>query len=447
MSKFSLIYKCRLIEALGELKSSGLFGAAGSALKTALIESIAVLYGVGALDLHNYALLDADFLREPAYPSGCSVGGGITRLFFNLKDYKKHKNEIIEHNLRLIWSVFDITAEGSAAGYDSHGITLAALNLKTGATELVREKTSGDIDERGYITISNLLKKCPEIETGDALVLVTGAQTRAATQGDNMYSRANAHLHNERMTREIFNDAMNSEELERFRRAYPLVINRDGPFCVGHNGDVNSKIKWEKYFLNMGFETKADSDSKEIPRIIRIVYECLMAEEILKAEGRFLGWFMDTLFYNQVLSERAKFEIDGAAKIIGFEEQKRLVTETAEKAAFSLGTARLRRVEGHGVMFGGGQTYISRRSHVHIRIRDPHQYHRRKRRRDTGYDDHARSEVGRDVFIPRRDRSHHTRKIRLIAFEYAQPDQKIRQRKTGRNSRGLYHQRREDTRA
>jgi hypothetical protein len=329
MSKFSLIYKCRLIEALGELKSSGLFGAAGSALKTALIESIAVLYGVGALDLHNYALLEGDFLREPAYPSGCSVGGGITRLFFNLKDYKKYKNEIIEHNLRLIWSVFDITAEGSAAGYDSHGITLAALNLKTGATELVREKTSGDIDERGYITISNILKKCPEIETGEALVLVTGAQTRAATQGDNMYSRANAHLHNERMTREIFNDAMSSEELERFRRAYPLVINRDGPFCVGHNGDVNSKIKWEKYFLNMGFETKADSDSKEIPRIIRIVYECLMAEEILKAEGRFLGWFMDTLFYNQVLSERAKFEIDGAAKIIGFEEQKRLITSTA----------------------------------------------------------------------------------------------------------------------
>lgn len=329
MSQFSLAYKCRLMEALGELKTSALFGAAGSALKTALIESFALLYGVGAADLHNYMLIEEGFLAEPAYPSGCSVGGGVTRIFFNLRDYKKYRNEIIEHNLRLIWSVFDITAEGSAAGYDSHGITLAALNLKTGVTELVREKTSGDIDERGYITISNILKKCPEIETGEALVLVTGAQTRAATQGDNMYSRANAHLHNERMTREIFGDAMTPEELERFRKAFPLVTDRDGPFSVGHNGDVNSKIKWEKYFLNMGFETKADSDSKEIPRIIRMAYECLAAEEILKAEGRFIGWFMDTLFYNQVLGERAKFEFDGVSKMIGFDEQKKLVNETA----------------------------------------------------------------------------------------------------------------------
>ncbi|HOD39686.1 MAG TPA: hypothetical protein PKL57_03950 [Candidatus Wallbacteria bacterium] len=331
MSKFSLIYKCRLIEALGELKKSGLFAAGGASLKTALINSFALIYGVRNIDLHNFMLAEGDFLEIPAYPSGCSVGGGITRIFFNLKDYKKHKNEIIEHNLRLIWSVFDITAEGSAAGYDSHGITLAALNLKTGAVDLVREKTSGDIDERGYITINNILKKCPEIETGDALVLVTGAQTRAATQGDNMYSRANAHLHNEKMTREIFGDIMSAAELEKFRKAYPLVVDRQGPFSVGHNGDVNSRIKWEKFFLNMGFETKADSDSKEIPRIIRIVYECLMAEEILKAHGRFTGWLMDILFQNQVLSHRAKFEEDGVSRMLTIEEQKRVIIETASK--------------------------------------------------------------------------------------------------------------------
>ena len=331
MSKFSLMYKCRLIEALGSLKAAGLFNAVAGSLRAALINSFAFIYYIDPIDLHNYIMLETSFLDTPLYPSGCSVGGGITKIFFPLKDYKKYKNEIIEHNLRLIWSVFDITAEGSAAGYDSHGMTLAVLDLKSGATFLVGDKTSGDIDERGHITISNILKKCPGIETGEALVLVTGAQTRAATQGDNMYSRANAHLHTEQMTREIFSDAMSQQELEKFRGAYPLVINRDGPFSVGHNGDVNSKIKWEKFFLNMGFESKADSDSKEIPRIIRMAYECLAAEEILKADGRFLAWFADILFYNQVLCERAKLDVNGVSVMLDFEEQKHVIIETASK--------------------------------------------------------------------------------------------------------------------
>jgi len=303
MPGFSLFYISRLSAALGELLKNPLWDAAGAALRAALYDSTASLHGVSRADLENYHIVGGGFLSAPRYPSGCSVGGGITRLFFNLKDYKKYKNEIIEHNLRLIWSVFDITAEGSAAGYDSHGMTLAVLFLATGKVELVREKTSGDIDERGYITIGNIFNKCPEIEKGEALVLVTGAQTRAATQGDNMYSRANAHLHSEKMTREIFSEVMTSEEIEKFRHEYKLIANNEGPFSVGHNGDVNSKIKWEKFFLDIGFESEADSDSKEIPRIIRIVYECLMADRILKTGSRFLEWLVSTLHSEHVLAD------------------------------------------------------------------------------------------------------------------------------------------------
>ncbi len=331
MKKFTAFYKMRLAEAIKNLGSNPLFMVAPSALRAALFDSAAALFGVESIDIHNYYVMGEVFLESPSYPAGCSVGGGITRLFFNLKDYKKYRNEIIEHNLKLIWSVFDITAEGSAAGYDSHGITLAVLYLTTGKVELVREKTSGDIDERGHITISNIFKKCPEIERGEALVLVTGAQTRAATQGDNMYSRANAHLHSDKMTREIFHDVMTTEELERFRKEYKLLVGREGPFSVGHNGDVNSKIKWEKFFLDIGFESEADSDSKEIPRIIRIVYECLMAERVLGEESRFLDWLVSSLHYNKVLGDSAKFEVNGESRILTFDEQKEMILETAHK--------------------------------------------------------------------------------------------------------------------
>lgn len=328
---FHISYASRLSAALGALVNDPLWGAAGSALRSVLYDSAAALYGVSRVDLENYHFTGEGFISAPAYPSGCSVGGGICRLFFSLKDYKKYRNEIIEHNLRLIWSVFDITAEGSAAGYDSHGMTLAVLHLATGAVELVREKTSGDIDERGHITISNIFKKCPEIEKGEALVVVTGAQTRAATQGDNMYSRANAHLHSDKMTREIFADVMTAEELEKFRGEFKLVVNREGPFSVGHNGDVNSKIKWEKFFLDNGFESDADSDSKEIPRIIRLVYECLQADRILKSGSRFVEWLVSALHDGRVLPDEAKFEVGGASAMLGIDAQKSLVVETVEK--------------------------------------------------------------------------------------------------------------------
>ena len=329
MADFTLLYKNRLACALKSLNANALFAAAKKSLKAHILRSVAIIEGVAETDLHNYFLSGEEFLHSPSYPAGCSVGGGIARIFVELKDYKKYKNEIIEHNLRLIWSVFDITAEGSAAGYDSHGMSLAVLYLKTGAVELVCEKTSGDIDERGYITIGNLLRRCPEIEAGEALVLVTGAQTRAATQGDNMYSRANAHLHSEKMTREIFNEVLSVEELEKFRKQHPLLINHEGMFSVGHNGDVNSKIKWEKFFLDMGFETKADSDSKEIPRIIRIVYECLLADQILKNKNKCLQWLLDSFRYKGVLNEQAKFDSGGVSKMIDFAEQKKLIVGTA----------------------------------------------------------------------------------------------------------------------
>lgn len=323
-----LDYQKKLKSALEYLINDPLYKKAPSILKAFLFDSAAKLYDISAIDLQNYAAAGERFLESPSYPSGCSVGGGISRLFFNLKNYKKFKNEIIEHNLRLIWSVFDITAEGSAAGYDSHGMTLAVLYLETGKVELVREKTSGDIDERGYITISNIFKKCPEIEKGEALVLVTGAQTRAATQGDNMYSRANAHLHSDKMTREIFMEIMTGEELEKFRSAYPLIAGCEGPFSVGHNGDVNSKIKWEKFFLDIGFESPADSDSKEIPRIIRIVYECIMADQILKTETRFIEWLLKMLYKQKVLNDNAKFEVNGQQRFLNFDEQKEVIIAT-----------------------------------------------------------------------------------------------------------------------
>src|SRR5205823_647410 len=116
------------------------------------------------------------------------------------------REAVAEHNRRFLRAVVDITSEGSAAGYDSHGVSLSVLDLESGKVEITGAKTSGDIDERGYITVANLLRRLPGLEAGTSLILVAGAQTRAATQGDNMYSSANAHLHTERMTREVLSE-------------------------------------------------------------------------------------------------------------------------------------------------------------------------------------------------------------------------------------------------
>ncbi len=311
-------------------------------LRGCALQQAADLFDVPRFMLENYLVsspvepapvLEPDdsfgWLSYPAYPAGCSVGGAIAGIFGSLEEMRRDKPRIVEHNRHMIQTVLEITSEGSAAGYDSHGVSLVVLDLKTGDLELVQAKTSGDIDERGYMTINQLIKQRPEIETGEVMILVNGAQTRAATQGDNMYSRANAHLHYELMTREMFTDVMTEEERIRFREEYPLLINEMGPFNVGHNGDVNSKIKWERYFFDKGFTTEADCDSKEIPRLERSIYECLQADRVLGTEQRFLAWFVKDLKRYRVLSDEVVVEEQGIERRLVFKEQMEDVLEIA----------------------------------------------------------------------------------------------------------------------
>ncbi|MDP7420218.1 MAG: hypothetical protein QGH40_00005, partial [bacterium] len=306
-------------------------------IRLVLLRQALLLFKVPAALLENYLMCGTrrdgavfGWLSAPRYPAGCSVGGAIAAVFGSIEQLKREKTRIVEHNRHMLQTVLEITSEGSAAGYDSHGVTLAVLNLKTEKVELVQAKTSGDIDERGYLTVNQLLKKKPEIETGEVMILVTGAQTRAATQGDNMYSRANAHLHYEQMTGEVFHDIMTEEELSLFRSEYPLLLNEMGPFNVGHNGDINSKIKWERYFSEKGFETEADSDSKEIPRLERMIYECLQADRILKTGQRFIRWFVEDLKTHHVLSNEVTVEEHGEERHLFFHEQLEDVLRTSE---------------------------------------------------------------------------------------------------------------------
>ncbi|MBI2944484.1 MAG: hypothetical protein HYY25_09790 [Candidatus Wallbacteria bacterium] len=314
--------------AVSLLENDPLWPDAGPALAAALKASACHLAGCRLVDLDN-ALAWPDGIeawsRSPAYPLGCSVGGGVARI---PHDSSLGRERVVEHNRHFLRAVVDITSEGSAAGYDSHGISLSVLDLPTGRVELIGAKTSGDIDERGYITVAQLLKRIPGLELGTSLVLVAGAQTRAATQGDNMYSSANAHLHTERMTREVLGDALRPGELAKVRDSNPLVVGSEGPFHVGHNGDVNSKIRWERYFLEKGFQSDADSDSKEIPRLERLLYECLMADRVLGGD-RCLSWLVDDLGARRVLPDRSTLEERGHVVERAFPEQRQTLLALA----------------------------------------------------------------------------------------------------------------------
>lgn len=286
------------------------------ALRGPLAASAAELYGVLHLDLENFAWVfggDPAWLESPSWPAGCSVGGGVAA-YFALREGQDRPTprQVREHNRHLIHTVARITSEGSAAGYDSHGIVVSTLNLDSGEVRLLRARTPGDIDERGHLTIQELYRLEPGLEAGTHLALVTGAQTRAATQGDNMYSRANAHLHYEWATRDPLEGALPADQLARLREALPTVLNEMGPFSVGHNGDVNSKLKWERFFFSRGFYTDADADSKELPRLVRICWEALRADEH-RAEGpACLRWLINELIQAKVLP--ARFEDEGRTR-------------------------------------------------------------------------------------------------------------------------------------
>ncbi|MBI3892288.1 MAG: hypothetical protein HY303_12265, partial [Candidatus Wallbacteria bacterium] len=319
-----------LLLAIRLLEADPLWPLAGPSLAWALKTSAAALAGCRFVDLENalaWQLGPEDWMRAPAYPSGCSVGGGVARI---PHEANLGRERVVEHNRHFLRAVVDITSEGSAAGYDSHGISLSVLDLATGRVDLVGAKTSGDIDERGYLTVAQLLKRLPGLEQGSSLVLVAGAQTRAATQGDNMYSSANAHLHTERMTREVLADALRPAELAQVREVFPLRAGEDGPFQVGHNGDVNSKIKWERYFLEKGFQNDADSDSKEIPRIQRLLHECLFADRIVGGD-RCLRWLLDDLGARRVLPERSVLEERGQLVERTFADQRHALLELAAR--------------------------------------------------------------------------------------------------------------------
>ena len=269
------------------------------------------LFAVEPLDLENFALVfggDPAWLAAPRWPAGCSVGGGVAA-FLALEGAAPPSPKVVrEHNERLIHTVTAITSEGSAAGYDSHGIVISVLDLESREIRLVRARTPGDIDERGHYTIQNLYKLEPGLATGTVLALVTGAQTRAATQGDNMYSRANAHPHYDWANRDPLQGAMGDDELARLRQALPTRLQQMGPFSVGHNGDVNSKLKWERFFFARGFYTDADADSKELPRILRIVWEALRADRHRHAGRTCLHWLLGELFEGKVLGPEISWQ-------------------------------------------------------------------------------------------------------------------------------------------
>ncbi len=330
-STFSRPYRAALQRAAALVAGDPLLPDASPSVQGLLKVSAAWLHQVRLQDLDNLLGWDGDaddWLAHPVYPLGCSVGGGVARLP-DLKGLTRE--QIVEHNRRFIRAVVDITSEGSAAGYDSHGISLSVLDIATNGVEILGAKTSGDIDERGHITVSRLLKMVPGLESGKAFILVCGAQTRAATQGDNMYSSANAHLHTERMTREVLDEVLSSEDLARVRSEIPLRIDREGPFHVGHNGDVNSKIRWERYFLEKGFQSEADSDSKEIPRLHRLIYECLSADALLQRgeESSCLAWLLKDLGERRVLRDSTVLDEAGAQVDRSLKAQQACLLELA----------------------------------------------------------------------------------------------------------------------
>lgn len=278
-------------------------------LRGVLAHQYATLYGVDPLDLENFSFaFDADpaWFQNPSWPAGCSVGGGVAAVLALLGEEDPSPQDVQEHNRRIIHTVASITSEGSAAGYDSHGIVLTVLDLKTREVRLVRARTPGDIDERGHYTIQALYKKEPGLSNGTCLILVTAAQTRAATQGDNMYSRANAHPHYDWANRDPLMGALSDAELQTLRESLPTRLNAMGPFAVGHNGDVNSKLKWERFFFAKGFYTDADADSKELPRILRIVWEALRADQKLGGHA-ILKWLISELYEHKVLAPEIMF--------------------------------------------------------------------------------------------------------------------------------------------
>lgn len=292
-----------------------------------LASTAAALFGVDVLDLHNFAFVagaDPAWLAAPTWPSGCSVGGGIAA-FFGFQGAKATPAEIQEHNRQIIHTVASITSEGSAAGYDSHGIVLSVLDLETGAVRLVRARTPGDIDERGHYTIEDLYRREPGLATGKSFIMVTGAQTRAATQGDNMYSPANAHLHYDWANRDPLDGALPAAELAALRQGLPTRLNQMGPFAVGHNGDINSKLKWERFFFAKGFYTDADADSKELPRIVRILWEALRADQLRGKGPTCLAWLVRELYRFKVLAER----IGEEGRNLGPAQVEELVLATA----------------------------------------------------------------------------------------------------------------------
>ncbi len=282
-------------------------------LRGPLSASVASLFELDQLDVETFVFLfgaDRSWLSAPRWPAGCSVGGALAAYFAirSGKDGRPSRSEVAEHNRHLIQTVARITSEGSAAGYDSHGIALTLLDLETGEIRLARARTPGDIDERGHYTIQELYRLEPGLASGTSLVLVSGAQTRAATQGDNMYSRANAHPHHDWANRDPLEGCLPEAELAELRARLPTVLGRPGPFAIGHNGDLNSKLKWERFFFQRGFFTDADADSKEFPRIVRLVWEVLRADRHLGGGSRCRDWLLDELFRNRVLDERFQFE-------------------------------------------------------------------------------------------------------------------------------------------
>jgi fructoselysine-6-P-deglycase FrlB-like protein len=236
------------------------------------------------------------------------VGGGVAAFLALTGEERPSPKAIRQHNEQLIHTVTAITSEGSAAGYDSHGIVLSVLDLKTQEIRLVRARTPGDIDERGHFTIQSLFQQEPGLSDGSVLVMVTGAQTRAATQGDNMYSQANAHPHYEWANRDPLAGCLPDKELESLREVLPTRLGEMGPFAVGHNGDLNSKLKWERFFFAKGFYTDADADSKELPRILRLVWEALRADLHLKQDRHCLRWLISELYQDKVLLPGIFFE-------------------------------------------------------------------------------------------------------------------------------------------
>lgn len=299
----------RLKRAAAVLLSDPLSSSPG--LAGALAASYAHLFGVDQLDLQNFALVfrgDPSWLQAPSWPAGCSVGGGVAAFLALDGQEPPSPKAIREHNELLIHTVTAITSEGSAAGYDSHGIVLSVLDLETREIRLVRARTPGDIDERGHFTIQSLYRQEPGLSDGSVLVLVTGAQTRAATQGDNMYSQANAHPHYEWANRDPLAGFLPEKELQDLRKALPTRLGEMGPFAVGHNGDLNSKLRWERFFFSKGFYTDADADSKELPRILRIVWEALRADKHRGGGRECLNWLIGELYQDKVLQPEISFE-------------------------------------------------------------------------------------------------------------------------------------------